>query len=70
LTKGAKEDICTNEAGSNRRLERVHNEKFNNLYSSPDIIRVFISRGMRWAEHIEHTGEKEMHAEFWEEDLK
>jgi acyl-coenzyme A synthetase/AMP-(fatty) acid ligase len=67
---GAKEDIWTYEAKSNRRLEKVHNEKFNNLYSSPDFIRVIISKGMRWAEHTEHTGEKEMHTEIWEEDLK
>jgi hypothetical protein len=65
-----RKDIWTCEARSNRRLEKVHNEKFNNLYSSPDIISMIISQGMRWAEHIEHMGEKEMHTEFWEEDLK
>jgi hypothetical protein len=34
--------------------QEVDNEKFNNLYSSPDIIRVIISRGMRWSEHRTH----------------
>jgi hypothetical protein len=30
----------------------------NDLYSSPDIIRVSKSRRMRWAGHVAHMGEK------------
>jgi hypothetical protein len=31
---------------------KLHNEELHNLYSSPDIIRQFKSRGMRWVEHV------------------
>jgi hypothetical protein len=34
------------------------NEKLNDFYSSPNIIRVIKSRRMRWAGHVAHTGEK------------
>jgi len=41
-------------AGNWRRL---HNEELHNLYTSPDIIRVIKSRGMRWAGHVVRIGE-------------
>ena len=31
---------------------RMHNEKLNDLYSSPNIVRVIKSRRMRWVEHV------------------
>jgi hypothetical protein len=31
---------------------KVHNEKFHNLYSSPDIIRTIKSKKVRWAGHV------------------
>jgi hypothetical protein len=37
---------------------RLHNEELNDLYSSPNIIRVIKSIRMRWAEHIARMGEK------------
>jgi hypothetical protein len=37
------------EDGSWRKL---HNDKLHSLYSSPNIVRVIKSRGMRWAEHV------------------
>jgi hypothetical protein len=37
---------------------RLHNEELNYLYSSPNIIRVIISRRMRWAGHVASMGEK------------
>jgi hypothetical protein len=37
---------------------RLHNEELNDLYSSPNIIRVIKSRRMRWAEHGARMGEK------------
>jgi hypothetical protein len=36
---------------------RLHNEELNDLYSSPNIIRVIKSRRMRWAGHVECMGE-------------
>ena len=37
---------------------RFHNEELNNLYSSPNIVRVIKSRRMRWARHVERMGEE------------
>jgi hypothetical protein len=34
------------------------NEEFNNVYSSPSIIRMIKSRRMRWAWHVARMGEK------------
>jgi len=31
---------------------RLHNEELNDLYSSPNILRVIKSRRMRWARHV------------------
>jgi hypothetical protein len=32
---------------------KLHNEEFHNSYSSPSIIRITKSRGVRWAGHVE-----------------
>jgi len=37
---------------------RLHNEERNDLYSSPNIVRVIKSRRMRWARHVERMGEE------------
>jgi hypothetical protein len=37
--------------------KRLHNEELNDLYSSPNIIRVIKSRRMRWAGHVARMGE-------------
>jgi len=36
---------------------KLHNEELNNLYSSPNILRVIKSRRMRWAGHVAHMVE-------------
>jgi len=36
---------------------RLHNEELNDLYSSPNIVRVIKSRRMRWAGHVACMGE-------------
>jgi hypothetical protein len=44
--------MCTfkrEEDGSRRKL---HNDELRSLYSSPNIVRVIKSRGMRWAGHM------------------
>jgi hypothetical protein len=37
---------------------RLHNEELNDLYSSPNIIRVIESRRMRWAGRVARMGEE------------
>ena len=32
--------------------KRLHNEELNDLYSSPNIVRVINSRRMRWTGHV------------------
>jgi hypothetical protein len=49
---GPKRDEATGE------WRRLHNEELNNLYSSPNIIRVIKSRRMRWAGNVARMGEK------------
>ena len=36
----------------------MHNEELNDLYSSPNNVRVIKSRRMRWVGHVAHTGEE------------
>ena len=36
----------------------MHNEELNDLYSSPNIVRVIKLRRMRWAGHVAHMSEK------------
>jgi hypothetical protein len=37
---------------------KLHNEEFDNLYSSPSISRMMKSRRMRWERYIARMGEK------------
>jgi hypothetical protein len=37
---------------------KLHNEESNNLYSSPNLIRMVNSRGMKWPGHLAHMGER------------
>jgi hypothetical protein len=39
---------------------KLHSEELNDLYSSPNIIRVIKSRRMRWAGHLARMGRKEV----------
>ena len=36
---------------------KLHNEELNDLYSSPNMVRVIKSRGMRRAGHVARVGE-------------
>jgi hypothetical protein len=49
---GPKRDEVTKE----RR--KLHNEKINDLYPSPNIVRMKKSRGMRWAGHVARMEER------------
>jgi len=37
---------------------RLHNEELNDLYPSPNIVRVIKSRRMKWAWHVARMGEE------------
>jgi len=37
---------------------RLHNEELNDLYCSPNTVRVIKSRRMRWAGHVARMGEE------------
>jgi hypothetical protein len=37
---------------------KLHNEELNDLYCSPNIVRVIKSRRMRWAGHVARMGER------------
>ena len=37
---------------------KLHNEELNDLYSSPDIVRVIKSKRMRWAGHVARMEER------------
>ena len=47
---GPKRDEITGE------WRKLHNEEFNDLYCSPNIVRVIKSRRMRWAGHVALMG--------------
>ena len=40
-------------------LRKLHNEEINDLYSSPNIVRVIKLRRMRWARHVARMGRGE-----------
>jgi len=56
---GPKRDEVTGE------WRKLHNEKLNDLYRSPNIIRVIKLIRMRWVGHVARAGEKEVHTRFW-----
>ena len=51
-TFGPKRDEVTGE------WSKLHNEELNDLYSSPNIVRVIKSRRMRWARHVARMGDR------------
>jgi len=44
---------------------RMRNEELNDLYSSPNIVRVIKSRRLRWAGHVARMGEEMGYIGFW-----
>ena len=49
---GSKGDEVTGE------WRKLQNEELNDLYCSPNIVRVIKSIGMRWAGHVARVGER------------
>jgi hypothetical protein len=56
---GPKRDEVTGE------LRKLHNEELNDLYCSPNIIRVIKSRRMKWAGHVVRMDQRKGHTGFW-----
>jgi len=44
---------------------KLHNDELNDLYCSPNIVRIIKSRRMRWAEHVALRGRGEAITGFW-----
>jgi hypothetical protein len=51
-------------------VEKEHNEELSDLYSSPNIVGVIKSRGMRWAWHVARMGRGEAYTGFWWGNLR
>ena len=49
---------------------RLYNEELNDLYSSPNIVRVIKSRRMRWAGHVMYMGEERVSIGSWWENRR
>jgi hypothetical protein len=46
---------------------KLHNEELNDLYCSPNIVRMIKSRRMRWAGHTAGMGERrDVYRVWWE----
>jgi len=50
--------------------KKLHNEELNDLYSSPNIVRVIKSRRMRWAGHVARMERGEAYTGFWWGNVK
>jgi len=53
-----------------RDWRKLHNEELNDLYCSPNIVRVIKSRRMRWAGHVARMGRGQAYTGFWWETLR
>jgi len=61
---GLKRDEVTGE------WRELHNEELNDLYCSPDIVRVIKLIRMRWAGHVARVGRGEAYTGFWWGNLR
>ena len=59
-----KRDEVTGEWG------KLHNEKLNDVYSSPNIVRMIKSRRMRLSRHVVRMGRREAYTGIWWGNMK
>jgi hypothetical protein len=64
LLRKVKRDKVTGE------WRKLRNEELNDLYSSPNIVRMIKPRRMRWAGHVARMGRGEVHTEWWLRNLR
>jgi hypothetical protein len=61
---GPKRDDVTGE------WRKLHNEELRDLYSSPSIIRIIMSRRMRWAGLVARMGRRGTRIDYWWESQR
>ena len=61
---GAKRDEVTGE------WRKLHNDELNDLYCSPNIVRVIKWRRIRWVGHVARMGGGEAYTGFWWGNLR
>ena len=49
---------------------KLHNDELNDMYCTPNIVRVTKSRRMRWVAHVVHMGREEACTGFWWGNLR
>jgi len=49
---------------------KLHSEELNDLYCSPNIVRVIKSRRMKWAVHVARTGDRRGVYRVWRGNLR
>jgi hypothetical protein len=52
------------------RWRKLHNEELCDLYSSPSIIKIIMSRRMRWAGHVARMGRRGTLIDYWWESQR
>jgi hypothetical protein len=61
---GPKRDEVTGE------WRKLHNMELHDLYSSSSIIRIIMSRRMRWAGHVARMGRRGTRISYWWESQR
>jgi hypothetical protein len=58
--QGAEQNILADEDELIEGWRKVHNQELHYFHSSPNIIRIKLSR-MGWVQHVAHVGRRGMH---------
>jgi hypothetical protein len=63
------EDIGRKRYEMTGEWRRLHNDELNDLYCSPNSIRVINSKRIRWAGNVARMGRGKVHTGFWCGDI-